>query len=89
MKESEVSVGRVSAVSSVAVRIDRRDIRRGQALGCTSSFFLFQTQHTFFHLLTGLEGYDVFLSDIDALSGARIPRLPGRTLLHLEHAEIP
>jgi len=29
------------------------------------------------------------MSDIHALSGARIPRLPGRTLLHLEHAKVP
>ena len=27
--------------------------------------------------------------DIDTLARARIPRFPGRTLLHLEHAEIP
>lgn len=62
----------------------------GGSLCCSLfSFPLLQKADLLLHLLTWLERHDVFFGNIDPLAGSRIAGLSSRSLLHLEHAEVP
>ena len=51
-------------------------------------FLLFETSDLFFHLLARLECYDVFLWNVDALTGAWVASFAGGALLHFKHTKV-